>query len=293
MSAAAPKQQAQLILDARACLGEGPRWLPHRGELLWLDIEGRQLHLTDPESRLDVAWPLPETVGAAAPRNDHEAVIAAPSGLFAINYDSGATQRLSEFALADDVRFNDGFCDPRGRFWTGTMGADHRPSAGRLLRIATDGTVTTQVEGVRLSNGIGLSPESDRLYFIDSLNQRLDVFDFDLDRGKLSGRRMLAEIDRADGIPDGLAVDREGGIWVALFGGGRVRRFTEAGSPDVEILVPTSNVTACTFGDADFGTLYITTATWSPTGAVTTPNAGGLFAVRPGITGSPSYRFAG
>jgi sugar lactone lactonase YvrE len=284
---------AAVVLDARARLGEGPRWLAERGRLLWLDIYGRCLHLTEPVAGTDTTWPLAEEVGAAAPRNSEEAVLAAPSGLLALNYASGETTRLLDFSLAPDARFNDGLCDPAGRFWAGTLAADYRPSAGRLLRIAPDGRVTTQLDGIRLTNGIGLSPDCGRLYFIDSLLQRVDAFDFDLDRGRLGTRRTVARIDPAEGIPDGLAVDREGGIWVAIFGAGRVRRFTPDGEPDLDIVLPAANVTACTFGGPDLATMYVTTAVWSPTGDADTPGAGGLFAVRPGVAGMPAHRFAG
>jgi sugar lactone lactonase YvrE len=288
-------RQAELVLDAAARLGESPRWLSDREHLLWLDIYGHELHLTDPRAGSDTTQPLTETVGALAPRNEAEAVVAAPSGLFAVGYDSGLLTKLLDFRLPDDVRFNDGICDALGRFWAGTLAEDdYRPSDGRVVRIEPDLTVTTQIQDIGLSNGIGLSPRGERLYFIDSLLQRLDVFDFDLDTGSAECRRTLVQIDPADGIPDGLTVDREGGIWVAIFGSGRVRRYTEAGALDMEIVVPAANVTACTFGDTDLGTLYITSAAWSPSGRdAGEPGAGGVFAVRPGVTGLPCQRFGG
>lgn len=285
--------QAELVLDARAHLGEGPRWLPEREDLLWLDIEARRVHLTETRTRIDLSWPVAEDVGLAAPRNEAEAILATRRGLFVLDYDSGAMSPLIELDLASDVRFNDGFCDPLGRLWAGAMAADHRPSGGALMRIDPDGRVSVEVEDVRLSNGIGLSPDNDRLYYIDSLCQRVDVFDFDLEHGRLTRRRTLVEIDPADGIPDGLSVDSEGGVWVAIFGGGSVRRYTARGELDAEVMVPARNVTACAFGDEDLGTMYITTATWTPDGYTSARGAGGLFAARPGVRGIAAGGFGG
>lgn len=288
------EQSAQLMLDARARLGEGPRWIAERGELLWLDIYGRRMHLTDPSTREDNHWALNELVGAAAGRTERDAVLAAPNGLLSLDYASGQTTRLFSLPLPSGARPNDGFCDPEGRLWTGCLVEPTYPaSAGRLLRIDPDGDVSVQLEGIRLANGAGLSPDCDRLYFIDSLLHRVDAFDFNLDRGVLGLRRTFAEIDPAEGIPDGLTVDRDGGVWVAIFGAGRVRRFTPRGEPDGDVVLATENVTACTFGGGQLDTLYITTAVWGPDGNASTPGAGGVFAARPGFTGLPSHRFAG
>jgi sugar lactone lactonase YvrE len=190
---------------------------------------------------------------------------------------------------------NDGKCDAAGRFWAGTMALDERGGAGALYRLDPDGHVETMIDGVTISNGLDWSDDGRLMYFIDTPTQSVDVFDFDLASGRIANRRSFARIDPVDGAPDGLTLDAEGFVWVALWGGSRVRRYAPDGALDSIVRVPATYVTSCAFGGADLGDLYITTARikLSEADRASQPLAGGLFRARPGVRGRPPHRFSG
>jgi sugar lactone lactonase YvrE len=194
-----------------------------------------------------------------------------------------------------DERMNDGKCDRAGRFWAGTMALDERAGAGALYRLDVDRRVSMVLSGVTVSNGLDWTDDGRVMYFIDSPLQTVDVCDVDPESGAISNRRPFVRIPPAQGTPDGLTVDAEGGVWVALWGGGAIHRYRSDGSLDAVIRMPTTHPTSCTFGGADLGDLYITTAAirLSPLERSQQPGAGGLFRVRPGISGRPAQRYRG
>jgi sugar lactone lactonase YvrE len=191
---------------------------------------------------------------------------------------------------------NDGRCDPAGRFWAGTMSTEREPGAGSLYRLEqVGGALLPQrvLGGLTVANGIDWSPEGRLMYYIDSPTQRIDVFDFDVETGAISNRRIFAEIPKAEGLPDGMVVDAEGGVWVALFGAGRLRRYTPSAVVAQEIEVPVALVTSAAFGGPGLGDLYITTARHrlSAEERDRQIHAGSLFCCRPGPTGRLAHRF--
>ena len=192
------------------------------------------------------------------------------------------------------TRMNDGKCDPQGRFFAGTIALELTEKAGTLYRLDADGTASPVINGVTVSNGMGWSPDGGTFYYIDSFAYGIDAFDFDTDAGALSRKRRLIDVGRKDGLCDGMTVDREGGIWVALFGGWAVRRYRPDGSLDREIRLPVSQVTSCTFGGPDWRDLYITTASITERGMLSEwdlkkqPHAGAIFAVRSEVQGLPT-----
>jgi sugar lactone lactonase YvrE len=201
---------------------------------------------------------------------------------------------VAEIDDADDVRFNDGAVDAAGRYWIGTMALDESPGGGTLYR-SDGGGLGPVLAPVSISNGIDWSLDGTQMYYVDSTAQRIDVFAFDAATGSLSDRRPFAEIDPVDGTPDGLTVDAEGHVWLALWDGWALRRYRPDGSLERVVDFPVSRVTSCAFGGDDLDDLYVTSANTGLSAAElrAQPHAGGLFAVRPGVTGRPANRFAG
>jgi sugar lactone lactonase YvrE len=284
-----------VVLAARAEVGEGPCWDAARGVLLWVDIYRGLVHLLDPGSGADMTIAVGRAVGAVVPAAGGGLVAAAQDGFVHIDPATGAVEVLApvEAGIADHL-MNDGKCDPSGAFLAGTMHRDEVAGAGALYRLNRDLSVDRLVPGVTISNGLGWSPSGDRMYYVDSLTQAVDVFEYDAS-GRLGERRRFVEIARADGMPDGLAVDAEGGVWVALWGGCEVRRYTADGQLDHVVELPVSQVTSCAFGGEDWGDLYITSASWEFDEArfQDEPLAGAVFAARPGVSGMPTGRFTG
>jgi sugar lactone lactonase YvrE len=290
---------AELTVDARAMIGEGPVWDPIGRRLIWVDIPNGIIYRLDPGTGASERTLTGQPVGSVGVRRDGGLIAALRDGFGVFSARSQSVDELIEVekALANN-RMNDGKCDCRGRFWAGTMATDHTPQAGTLYRLERAGTgyaVAAALTGITVANGIDWSPDNRLMYYIDSPTQRVDVFDFDAERGTLSHRRSLVEIAASDGLPDGMTVDAEGYLWVALFRAGKVRRYSPAGMADMEISLPVTLVTSCAFGGPDLADLYITTARHRLTAAEAAEQttAGGLFVCRPGPVGRPSFVFAG
>jgi len=288
---------AELALDCRVALGEGPLWDHRRDLLLWVDIPAGDIHELDPRSGAHRTIGVGQPVGAVALRADGGLVAAVRDG-FGILPAAGG--RFSEvIPVEDDMpenRMNDGRCDSRGRFWAGTMSMARTPEAGSLYRLerTRDGyQVAPMLRGLTIANGLDWSPDDRRMYYIDTPTQRIDLCDFEAERGLISHRRAFAAIARADGLPDGMVVDAEGYVWVALIRGGRVRRYSPGGEVDMEVRLPVTLVTSCTFGGARFDELYITTARHllTPEESAKQPEAGSLFVCRPGPVGRAAHLF--
>src|SRR3954452_3570640 len=218
---------ARQVLRTSAGLAEGPRWDAARRRLLWVDIEAGALHELDPATGADRALALGARVGATAPIEGTRVLVALEDRLAEADLATGAVRTLAAIPGArPGLRMNDGACDPAGRFWFGSKTDDDEPGAAALHRY--DGAaLDTILTGLTLANGVGWSPSARRMYFVDSLTYRVDVLDYDMATGAATNRREFAAID--GGIPDGLAVDDEGGVWVALYGGAQVKRFTAGG----------------------------------------------------------------
>lgn len=266
--------QAEVLIDVRAALGEGPRWDAPRQRLLWVDIEGRGLHVWDGTTDRTIA--VDNRLGAAAPTAGAEVLVALADRLALLD-ESGAVRDLVSIPHSSELRLNDGVCDDRGRFWVGSMRLDEAPDEAALFRYDGDELVTV-LTGVSLSNGIGWSPDRTLMYYVDSPTQRIDVLDYD---GEASNRRPFVSVDAADGIPDGLAVDDEGGVWLSLWGGSSVRRYDASGRLDAIVDVAAENVTASCFGGKDGRTMFVTTA--APDGRV--------YVCEPGVSGPPAAPF--
>lgn len=287
--------EAELILDAHAVLAEGPHWDADSMRLIWVNITPGEIHWFDPESRKDSMVIVETTVGAAIPREAGGLILAVADG-FAVLDDNGVFASFADVESGVTAnRMNDGKCDSRGRFWAGTMDLKQEKAGGALYRLGVDRQVDRIVSEVTISNGLGWSLDDKLMYYIDSTPGHVDAFDFGPADGSISNRRTLVEIDDDEGLPDGMTVDSEGYLWVAIHGAGTVRRFDPDGVPDMEIKLPVNNVTSCAFGGKDLGDLYITTAAqfMSDEDLRKQPHAGGIYRARPGPTGLPAHGFRG
>lgn len=291
------RDDVRLVQDARAELGEGPFWDARHGRIGWVDILGRTLHRLDPATGDDRPLATPLDVGAAVPRRAGGYLLALADGIWRVDGEDGAPERWRPIGADDpETRFNDGKCDAAGRFWVGTMRYDAAPGGGALYRIDPDGSVTTQATGVAISNGLAWSPDGRTTWYIDTLDRRVDAFATDPGTGAVTARSTAFSVEDADGLPDGMCIDAEGGLWIAFWGGSCVRRYDPAtGRCDVRIALPVPNVTSCAFGGPDLADLYITTARagLAPDALAAHPAAGGLFHIRPGVRGTPTEAFAG
>jgi sugar lactone lactonase YvrE len=250
------------------------------GDIVSIDTTGALL------DRLHVG----SVAAAFRPRRVGGLVVATERGFALVNGD-GVVHRLPDLWTDPRVRMNDGGCDPQGRFYCGSMAYDLSPGAGRLYCLEPTGPVHVVLSAVTISNGLAWSPDETTAYYVDSVTQRIDMFDHDPVTG-LSGRRPFVEIPAEHGLPDGLAVDRDGGVWVALFGGSAVRRYGPDGVLDEVIPLPVSQVTACTFGGPALDQLYITTSRENvPDGEQ--PHAGSVYRASPGVSGLPASDFVG
>jgi sugar lactone lactonase YvrE len=284
------------VFDAGDELGEGATWDTASGRLVSVDIMRGRVHLFDPRTGTAETIHVGQPVGAAVPRARGGLMLAMRDGFAALDL---ATKGVAFVAHVDldrpDLRMNDGACDAAGRFWAGTMAMDERPGAGALYRLDPDGSTHTMVTGVGISNGIDWSPDGRTMYYVDSLTQCLDRFDFDPASGAIANRRTLARIAPADGSPDGLTVDMEGAIWLALWGGSSLRRYLPDGTLDRVLPVPVTYPTTCAFGGEDRRDLFITSATIKMTADERRlqPLAGSILRGRPGVAGKPAHAFGG
>jgi len=276
---------AELVSDARAELGEGPIWDARTQELLWVDILPGTVHRFDPATGTDRQFHAGGFVGAVVPRAAGGYALAVAEG-FALASDDGEVTPLVEVGHDFTVRMNDGACDSAGRFWAGSMRVDEADGGGRLYRLDRDHTVAMICDGVSISNGIAWSRDETLLYYIDTPMRTVDVFDFDAESGAATNRRVLFET-HGDAVPDGMVADEEGGLWVAMWGGGCVRRYTTDGRLTAVIDVEAAHTTKPAFGGPDLTDLYITSA------AGDGYHPGGLFVVQPGVRGLPANAYAG
>jgi sugar lactone lactonase YvrE len=218
------------------------------------------------------------------------------SGFWTVRADGSQAERIVRIGADDSsLRMNDGKCDVYGRFWAGTMPYDDRSGVAGLYRLDGDRTLKQMLTGVSLSNGLGWSPDNRFMYYVDTPMRRVDVFDFEKASGELSNRRVLFEVPANRGLPDGLSVDTDGYIWLALWGGGAILRCTPDGQVDREIRLPVTHVTSCSFGGSNLDELYVTSASveLSQAELASQPYAGAIFVCRPGVNGMPGSTWAG
>lgn len=288
--------QAELVLDARAILGEGPSWDERKQVLYWVDVIGRKVHVYDPASNTDRVISTGQYVGSVVPCEDGGLLAAMQNGIYRLDPDSG---RLDFVADPEEHlpgnRFNDGKCDAAGRFWAGTMDMSEQRFTGALYCLDRDGTVRKVLDSVGISNGMAWSRDNRTMYYIDTMRRSVAAFDFDIATASLANRRTVIDFTNERGVPDGMTIDEEGMLWIAHWDGYQVSRWDpRTGRKLDSIPLPVARVTSCVFGGPNRDELYITTARHN--GIVgeypDQPLAGGLFRVKfSGLKGAATCRY--
>jgi sugar lactone lactonase YvrE len=285
------------VLDCRAELAEGPVWDSRGGLLYWVNIKQREIHCFDPASGADRLWSTPTDVGSIGLRRRGGMIVALKTGFFFFDPQSEEFTPVAEPEPdLPDNRFNDGKTDRQGRFWAGTLyDPDETMPTGSLYRLDTDLSCHRMVEGIYASNGLAFSPDSTTAYYGDSRRRVVWAWDFDWADGTLRNRRVFVELHGSEGVPDGAAVDDDGGYWLTQPPAGRVVRYDPKGRIDRVIEMPVSQPTCVAFGGPRMDTLYITSATYRiPADKLARePLAGAIFAIHPGVTGPADAQFEG
>jgi L-arabinonolactonase len=289
-----------LVLDAQAQIGEVPIWSVGESSLFWIDVFGQRLNRTDPRTGETQTWSTPETVGCyALCEGDQAAVVALQSGIFHLDLGSGRFDKMVDAPYdVQRFRFNDGRCDRAGRFWVGNMplrtpGSSEPESIGEsAFWCLDDHGLRMGFGGITVANGIAFSPQSDVIYVADRPTWSILAYDYDLGTGAASNRRTFTRVPEGM-VPDGAAVDADGGYWIALFRAGLIARFRPDGGLDRLVKAPMSLPTMVTFGGPDLRTLFVTTARrhLDEEGIRREPLAGAIFRCDVGVTGLEEPRF--
>ncbi len=286
---------AELVLDTKSELGEGALWNYKTGELWWVNIKGEILNFYNPSTAYNKEMFTGQMIGTVVPAESGNALVALKNGIYSFDISTGSKKQLvnPEEHLPEN-RFNDGKCDPAGRFWAGTLNMSGEKNVATLYRFDPDSTIHPMIKNVSISNGIVWSPDKTKMYYIDTPTKKVMGYDYNNETGEISNPEVSVVIPDGMGSPDGMTIDADGNIWVALWGGSAVRCWNpETGELLQTINVPAKNVTSCAFGDDDLGTLYITSARESTTDEELEkfPHAGGVFKFRPGVKGMEAFFF--
>jgi sugar lactone lactonase YvrE len=289
--------KAAVVWDAKAELGEGPCWDERERRLYWVNIMGKTLNTYDPATGEKRAYDVGQLIGAAVPRQSGGWILAMEHGFYSFDPVTGELAFIGNpEGRKPDTRFNDGKCDAAGRFWAGTMSKTGVKEQGALYCLETDGSIRTVLENVSTSNGIAWSPDNRTMYYIDSPTKKVMAYDYDLSSGAVGNPRTVIEVTDEGAVPDGMSCDAEGNLWVALWGGAKVRCWNPAtGELLRTVEVPALQSSSCTFGGKDGDELYITSARTglSEEQLRVWPLSGGLFVVKAGVKGQPTYAYGG
>lgn len=286
------------VLESGASLGESPVWDDRTGTLLWVDVHRRQVHRFDPTTSVDQSFALDQPVGSVALREDGGLVGAV--GMSVGGIDEETASFTAWHTVREGDRMNDGACDPSGRYLAGTLTEPLTQGASALFSLEpgpqAGGRIRRVLGNVTLSNGLSWSPDGHTLYYIDTFLESVDAFAYDLETGEIEARsrRVVVDLHEVKGRPDGMTMDADGNLWVAMARGRAVRCYDRRGRLQYHVDVPAPVVTSCTFGGPDFSDLYITTGQWpaTPEELPDWPHAGAIFRLTgTGARGAPSHRF--
>jgi sugar lactone lactonase YvrE len=282
--------RAEQVTPRVAYHGEGPFWDDGEHRLRFVDMLAGDVVTLLPSGTVTRRH-LGDVAAVLRARDDGGYVVAIERGFALLDEDWRQVGTVPVFD-SPSVRMNEGGCDPQGRFYCGSMAYDTTPGAGALYRLDVDGSVHVALDEVTIPNGLQWSADGETAFHSDTGTGRISAYDFDAEAGLLLNPRPFVTVDEADGAPDGVAIDDDGGLWVALWGGGAVRRYDADGTLSEVVELPVTNVTSCVFAGEGSSTLYITTSL-QDVDADAEPGAGALFAATVGARGARSHRFAG
>jgi L-arabinonolactonase len=280
------------LANTQDLLGECPVWCPKEQALYWVDSRAPALRRLDPATRAVTSWPMPELIGSYALRENGGFVVGLQTCIAFFDPATGVRPIAAPEPPEKAMRFNDGKCDRRGRYWVGTKRDGINDASGSLYCLTPDLTCTAMDDNISMPNSLAWSPDDRVMYFADSKLGSIFRYPFDIDAGTIGPRHVFAQ---CDWHPDGATIDQEGFLWSAGYDGWRVTRYAPDGRVDRVIEMPVQRPTSCAFGGADLATLYVTTASQRLTEEqrARQPLAGALLALDVGVRGLPEPRFAG
>lgn len=286
----------ECVVKTRSLLGEGPVWSTRDAALYWVDILTPAIHLHS-QANNDGVTPLGSMVSLALPKSTGGLVLATPSGVMTCERPGGVMTKIAHpDAERTNNRYNDGKCDRLGRLWLGSMDMGAQANRGGLFKVEADGSATCMDSGFTVANGLAWSPDQQSMYFTDSFRRTIYKYAFDLDAGLISHRKPWLVFGPDEGTPDGLTVDQDGCLWVAMWDAWSVAQFSPQGKELMRVRLPIPRPTSCCFGGEQLDTLYVTSASirMSAKALATAPLSGSVFALRiPGVRGLPEMQFAG
>jgi sugar lactone lactonase YvrE len=287
--------KAEPVTDYKCLLGEGPVWDAHRRAICWIDIVNGHIHQYSTETGQHRTYAVNEMIGCFALCKNGGFIVATQSGFGFTDRESGRLTMVHDPEIhLPENRFNDGKCDPAGRFWAGTMSVSEEPHAGSVY-VFDRQKVVKKIENTTIANGMAWSPDQKTLYFIDTPTFEVAAYAYDKTTGAISNRKVAIRIPKEDGFPDGMTIDTDGMLWIAHWDGWQVTRWDPAtGQKLHHFKFPVSRITSCTFGGTNLSDLYITSARIGLSDDVLEkqPLAGSLFVIRDcGYTGLPAFEF--
>lgn len=291
------KLQADVVVQHKCMLGEGPVWDAKHKVICWIDILQGEIHEYSTDQKTFRTIQVPQMIGAVALGTNGDFIGALQNGFGFIDRANGKVKMISNpEAHLPNNRFNDGKCDPQGRFFAGTMPLSEDKPTGNLYCLEKDLSVIKKIEGVTVSNGLAWSSDHKTFYYIDTPTREVVSYDYDKSTGDIKNKKTIIKVSEEDGFPDGMTIDAEDMLWIAHWGGWQVVRYNpENGQKMFHITLPAAHVTSCTFGGENLGDLYITTAKkdLTPEQLQNQPLAGALFVVPDcGYKGLPAFEFA-
>jgi sugar lactone lactonase YvrE len=296
MVSANGSETPEVVIPYACQLGECPVWDATNERILWVDIIAGEIHQYLSATGEHRVFKAGQIIGSFALCTSGRVLVGFQNGFAFVDLETGTVEWLTEGEVTKpDTRFNDGKCDAAGRFWTGTMSLSRKQGAGSLYAIEADRSIVIKIPEVTVSNGLAWSPDNTKFYFIDTATRQVAAYDYDIETGSLANKKIAVTIPIEMGKPDGMTIDTEGMIWIALWDGWCVTRWNPyTGKLLQTIQLPVARVTSCTFGGKELNSLYITTANTGLSGdeRKKQPLAGCVFVIENiGCKGVPTSLF--